>query len=40
MITESVACRGCWKNVAAEAEVEAGPWSSVLKWPASGRYAL
>lgn len=36
----SSACRGCWKDVAAVAEVEAGLWCSVLRWPASGRSAL
>lgn len=29
MITESVACRGCGKDVAAVAEVEADLWSPV-----------
>lgn len=31
MITESVACRGCGKDVAAVAEVEADLWSRVFK---------
>lgn len=31
MITESVACRGCGKDVAAVAEVEADLWSPVFK---------
>lgn len=31
MITECVAHCGCWKDVAAAADVEAGLWSSVLK---------
>lgn len=31
MISECVARCGCWKDVAAAADVQAGLWSSVLK---------